>query len=169
MSKKVIFIVLSVFIMIVGIFYMAISNYRSSFKSFEKSGYIIDSRSVSSGNNKSMVYYFDNNEKYKVRYDNNVIFSDVNGDKVDVLQASFIHYNDDSIGVLKKSVIFNFDEINSEIPKYYNIFEDTILEYNNGVYVVDNFGQKLNFKRFIVKIDDKKYLIVGNELKLNLE
>lgn len=169
MSKKVIFIVLSVFIMIVGIFYMAISNYRSSFKSFEKSGYIIDSRSVSSGNNKSMVYYFDNNEKYKVRYDNNVIFSDVNGDKVDVLQASFIHYNDDSIGVLKKSVIFNFDEINSEIPKYYNIFEDTILEYNNGVYVVDNFGQKLNFKRFIVKIDDKKYLIVGNELKLNLD
>ena len=88
MSKKVIFIVLSVFIMIVGIFYMAISNYRSSFKSFEKSGYIIDSRSVSSGNNKSMVYYFDNNEKYKVRYDNNVIFSDVNGDKVDAL--SFI-------------------------------------------------------------------------------
>lgn len=169
MAKKVIFIVLSVFIMIVGVSYMAISNYRSSFKSFEKAGYIIDSRSVSSGNNKSTVYYFDNDEKYKVRYDNNVTFSDVNGDKVGVSQASFIHYNDESIGVLKKAVIFNLDEINSEIPKYYNIFEDTILEYNNGVYVVDNLGQKLKFKRFIVKVDDAKYLIVGNGLKLNLD
>ncbi len=169
MVKKVMFIVLSVLIMIAGISYMAISSYRSSFKSFEKSGYIIDSRSVSSGNKKSTVYYFDNDEKYKVRYDNNVTFSDVNGEKVDVSPASFIHYNDDSIGVLKKAVIFNLEEINSEIPKYYNIFNDTMLEYNKGIYTVDNLGKKLKFKRFIVKVDDTKYLIIADGMKLNLD
>ena len=169
MGKKIFFILLSVLVMIFGITYMAIAHYRDSFKLFEKSGYILDTKSVSSANKKSKIYYFDDKTKYKNRYDNDVVFSDVNGDKVGVDSASFIHYSDDSIGVLKKAVIFNLDEINSEIPKYYNIFEGTILQYSNHVYGVSNLEKKLKFKRFIVKVNDTKYLIVGDNLKLNLD
>ena len=168
MKRKVVFIVLSVLLMIFGISYMAIVHYSSNQKSFKKSGYILDNKSTASSN-KSNVYYFDEDTSYKTRYDNNVVFTDTNGDKVDVVEASFIHYNDDSIGVLKKAVIFNLDEINNEIPKYYNVFQGSILEYSGGVYTVDNLGKPLKFKHFIEKVSDTKFLIVGDNLKINLD
>ena len=166
--KKVIFIVLSVLLVIAGFTYMAFNSYNESKKTFTKSGYILDNKNTATGN-KSTVYYFNDDTSYKSRYDSNVVFNDVNGEKVDVIEASFIHYNDDSVGVLKKSVIFNLEDINKEIPIYYNIFSDTILEYSNGAYYVDNLGNKLKFKKFIVKVNDTKYLIVSNNLKLNLD
>ena len=168
MKRKVVFIVLSVLLMIFGISYMAVIQYNSNQKSFKKSGYILDNKSTSSSN-KSNVYYFDEDTSYKSRYDSNVVFTDTNGDKVDVVEASFIHYNDDSIGTLKKAVIFNLEEINSEIPKYYNIFQGSILEYSGGTYTVDNLGKPLKFKRFIEKVSDTKFLIVGDDLKINLD
>ena len=168
MWRKVFFIVLSVLLMVFGISYMAVVHFRDSQKSFVRAGYILDNKSTSSSN-KSNVYYFDEDTSYKTRYDSNVVFTDTNGDKVDVVEASFIHYNDDSIGVLKKAVILNLEEINAEIPKYYNIFTDTILQYGNGSYSVDNLGKPLKFSSFIVKVSDTKYLIISNDLKLNLD
>ena len=169
MRKKIIFILVSIVFMIIGISYMAISKYQSSMKYFSMPGYVLDNKKTSSGNNKSTVYYFDNNTRYKDRYDDTVVFNDVNGEKVDVSQASFIHYNDDSIGVLKKSVILNLNEINNEIPKYYNIFSNTTLKNNNGTYTVDNLGKTLKFKRFIVKVSNDKYLIVCPKVSLYLD
>ena len=101
---------------------MAISKYQSSMKRFEKAGYILSSKKNTLSENKSNAYFFNNDTKYKNRYDETVIFADVNGEKIDVPEASFIHYNDNSIGVLKKAAILNLDEIVNQIPKYYNIF-----------------------------------------------
>lgn len=168
MRRKVIFIVLSVLLMITGITYMAINSYKNSIKSFSKAGYILDNKTSMTGN-KSTVYYFNENANYKNRYDNNVVFNDVNGVKVNVDEASFIHYNDDSIGVLKKSVILDLNQVNSESPIYYNIFQNSILEYSNGKYYVDNLGKKMKFDNFIVKVSDTKYLIISKDIALNLE
>lgn len=168
MRRKVIFIVLSVLLMITGITYMAINSYKNSIKSFTKAGYILDNKTSMTGN-KSTVYYFNENANYKNRYDNNVVFNDVNGVKVNVDEASFIHYNDDSIGVLKKSVILDLNQVNSESPIYYNIFQNSILEYSNGKYYVDNLGKKMKFDNFIVKVSDTKYLIISKDITLNLE
>ena len=152
MSKKIIFIICSIVIMIFGITYMGIKKYQSSMKTFSKAGYIIDVNKTTEGNEKSTVYYFNNETKYKNRYDEKIIFDDVNGQKVGVSQASFIHYDDKSIGVLKKSVILNLNEIEEQIPKYYNIFSNAILQKNKDSYSVDNLGKPLTFKKFIIKV-----------------
>lgn len=169
MKKKIFFIAISVLIMIFGISYMAINHYLASQKSFEKAGYILSSKDNSSSN-KSTAYYFSDNTKYKNRFDDTVTFNDVNGDKVNVDESSFIHYNDESIGVLKKAVIFNLEQIDSEIPIYYNIFENTILKYNsNRTYSVDNLGKRLIFQNFIVKVSDNKFLIIGDKMQVDLD
>ena len=169
MSKKIIFIICSIVIMIFGITYMGIKKYQSSMKTFSKSGYIIDVNKTTEGNNKSTVYYFNNETKYKNRYDEKVIFDDVNGQKVGVSQASFIHYDDESIGVLKKSVILNLNEIEEQIPKYYNIFSNAILQKSKDSYNIDNLGKTLSFKKFIIKVNNEKYLIVSPTITAYLD
>ena len=169
MKKKIVFILFSVLLMTSIISYMAISKYQSSMKHFEKAGYILSSKKNTLSENKSNAYFFNNDTKYKNRYDETVIFADVNGEKIDVPEASFIHYNDNSIGVLKKAAILNLDEIVNQIPKYYNIFSNTNLQYYNNSYNANNLGKTISFKRFIVKISDKKYLIVSPNLTVYLD
>lgn len=168
MKKNILFIITSVLIITLSVLYMAINRYQNALKHFNKAGYIIADKNTASGN-KSKIYQFTNNTKYKTKYNDNISFSDVNGDKIDISNASFIHYNDDSIGVLKKSVILNLDDLYTQIPKYYNIFDNSMLVYNNGSYDIDNLGKKLKFKRFIVKINDNKYLIVSPNLDVYLD
>ena len=168
--KKVIFIVLSIFIMLSATVYMAITITRNSLKTFTKSGYILSSEKLSGNKqNKTEKYYFTADTNYKNSYDETINFKDNNGDKVKVSQASFIHYMDDSISLLKKGVIFNLLELNSEIPKYYNLFEGTVLENVKGTYYVDNLGKKLKFKKFIVRISETKYLVVSDSIFLKLD
>jgi hypothetical protein len=149
---------------------MGIRISNSSQKSFTKSGYILNSETLSSNtsDDSTVKYYFDEGVNYKNSYDG-IEFKDTNGDKVKVDEASFVHYSDDSISLLKKGVIFNLDELNSEVPKYYNLFEGTVLENSNSVYYVDNLGKKLKFKRFIIRISDSKYLIVSDSIKLKID
>lgn len=167
MKKKIIFIYLSVFLMISATIFMALKVYNSSLKTFTKAGYIL-STDVNSSDKKSVRYYFSSNTNYKSNYQENVLFKDTNGKSVSVSSSSFVHYNDDAVSLLKKGVILNLDEINSKVPKYYNVFEGTILEKSNGTYFVDNLGKQLKFKNFIVKISENKYMIVSDNIKLKL-
>ena len=108
-------------------------------------------------------------KNYKNSFDDTVEFKDTNGEKVKVNETSFVHYSDESISLLKKGVILNLAEVNNEIPKYYNLFEGTVLEYVNGVYYVDNLGKQLKFQAFIVRVSDNKYLLVHDDIKLRFD
>ena len=174
MKKKMFFIVVSVLLMIGATIYMAINVQQNSLKSFTRAGYILNTTSASSNekntdDNETIKYYFSDNTSYKNSFDNNVEFKDTNGKKVKVSEASFIHYDDDSIGLLKKGVILNLEDINDKVPIYYNLFEGTILEYNGGTYYVDNLGKQLKFKQFIVRVSENKYLLVSDNIKLKLD
>ena len=171
MKKKIIFIMVSVLLMIGALVYTGITFYSASQKSFTKAGYILNAEkgSGNTSDSKSVKYYFNENTNYKNSFDNTIEFKDTNGDKVKVDEASFVHYNDDSISLLKKGVILNLAEINSEIPKYYNLFEGTVLEYVNDTYYVDNLGKQLKFKAFIVRVSDNKYLLVHDDIKLRFD
>lgn len=171
MKKKIVFIVVSVLIMIGALVYTGITFYNASQKSFTKAGYIlnVEKQSGNTSDSKSVKYYFNENTNYKNSFDDTIEFEDTNGDKVKVDTASFVHYNDESISLLKKGVILNLAEINSEIPKYYNLFEGTVLEYVNGIYYVDNLGKQLKFKSFIVRVSDNKYLLVSDDIKLRFD
>lgn len=171
MKRKIVFIVLSVLLMLGVTVYMGIRISESSQKTFSKSGYILNSEKLTGQETegKTIKYYFNENSGYKKGLDETIEFKDTNGDEVRVSEASFVHYNDESISLLKKGVIFNLAEINNEVPKYYNLFEGTILEKVDSTYYVDNLGKKLKFKSFIVRISDTKYLIVSNDINLHLD
>ncbi len=171
MIKKIIFIMVSVLAMIGALIYTGITFYSASQKTFVKAGYILNAEK-GSGNTtegKSVKYYFSENTNYKNSFDDTVEFKDTNGEKVKVNETSFVHYSDESISLLKKGVILNLAEVNNEIPKYYNLFEGTVLEYVNGVYYVDNLGKQLKFQAFIVRVSDNKYLLVHDDIKLRFD
>ena len=171
MKKKLIFIIFSVLLVMIAMVYMAIHINNSQQKAFSKAGYILNNETASSNktDNKTVKYYFNENESYKNSLDETIEFQDTNGNKVKVNESSFVHYNDESISLLKKGVILNLEELNSEVPKYYNLFEGTVLENVNSTYYVDNLGKKIKFKKFIVRVSDNKYLLVSDSIKLNLE
>ena len=176
MKKKMFFIIVSVLAMIGATVYMGINLQKQSQKTFTKSGYILDSN-TSSGNEKdadkkdsgATKYYFGKDTAYKNSVDTTVEFKDSNGKSVKVPEASFIHYDDDSIGLLKKGVVLNLEDIKNTIPIYYNLYEGTILQYANGSYLVDNLGKELKFTQFIVRVSDNKYLLVSDNIKIQLD
>ena len=173
MKRKMFFIIVSVLLMLAVTVYMGINLQKGSQKSFTKAGYILNT-TVESGNEKdqdegAVKYYFSDNTVYKNSLNETVEFKDTNGKKVKVSEASFIHYEDDSIGLLKKGVILNLENINTSVPIYYNLFEGTVLQYNNGTYSVDNLGKTLKFNKFICRVSDNKYLLVDDDIKLKLD
>lgn len=176
MKKKMFFIIVSVLAMISVTIYMGINLQKQSQKTFTKGGYILDSNTTSSANEKeadkdkgATKYYFGKDTAYKNSVDTTVEFKDTNGKSVKVPEASFIHYDDDSIGLLKKGVVLNLEDIKNTIPIYYNLYEGTILQYGNGSYVVDNLGKELKFSQFIVRVSDNKYLLVSDNIKVQLD
>lgn len=165
MKYKIAFIILSITLMIGTVLYIAYDRDSKQYKVFNKDGYILSyANSVSA--NSSVKYYFNAGVKYKNKYPSNIVFSDIDGNEVAVENNNILHYLDGSISLLKKSVIINTDELNSETLKYYNIFEEKIMEHSNGTYYVTNAGKKISFTNFIIKVSDDKYLLVSKDLKL---
>ena len=158
------FLILFVGVLLVGgITYLGIRYTSNSQKTFYSEGYIL---SFNKSNSKSTRYNFSNDTNYKISYDNEISFLDVLDDNVRVPNTSFVHYNDGSISLLKKGVILNLDELSKANPKYYNLFQDDVLKFSNNTYYIDNLGKTLKFKRFIIKTDDDRYIIVGDGIKL---
>lgn len=169
MKRKILFIVISVSIMIGAIFYISFYINKQSYKSFYKNGYILtSSNDINYKKDDTVKFYFEAEAKYKIKYPEKIVFSDIDGNKIIADNDAFIHYLDGSISVLKKGVIMDLNNINSEFLKYYNIFDDTLLENNNSSYSVDNLGKKIKFSNFILKTSDNKYLIVSEKLKLKI-
>ena len=165
MKYKIAFIILSITLMIGTVLYLAYDRNSKQYKVFNKDGYILNYNNTLNSK-ASIKYYFDLGKKYKHKYPSNIIFSDIDNNEVTVANNNILHYLDGSISLLKKSVIINTDELNNDTLKYYNIFEEKIMEYSNGVYSVTNSGHKINFTNFIIKISDNKYLLVSKNLKL---
>lgn len=170
MKKKIILIIIPVLVMIGVTVYTGIQVASSTKKTFEKAGYILNAEkgSANTTESKSVKYYFNENTEYKTKYDNTIEFKDSNGDKVKVDEASFVHYNDESVSLLKKGVILDLNEVSSAVPKYYNLFEGTMLGYANNAYYVDNLGKQLKFESFIVRVSDNKFLLVSDGIKLSV-
>lgn len=166
MKYKVIFIVVSVILMIGIVIYIALDKENKLYKIFPKDGYILTS---SKSTNSSIKYYFNAGSKYKAKYPSNIVFTDIDNKEIISDDTGIVHYSDKSISVLKKSVIIDTDDLDTETLKYYNIFDETILENNNGNYTINNAGKKIIIDNFIIKVSDNKYLLVSNDLKLFYE
>lgn len=101
MKYKLGFIVLSITIMIGAVLFIAHNRQNQLFKTFIKDGYVLSFNNKSTTNS-SVKYYFKNGTKYKSKYSEKIIFTDIDGNEVNVDNNNILHYLDGSISFLKK-------------------------------------------------------------------
>lgn len=160
MKQRVQVIIITVFviIMLVTSFVFAINHKNKNLNYFSDSGYIISSLGKEEIDNVNKLY-FKQNTAYKSNSDNGYIFSNSDGEKVEIPQESFVHYSNGSIMSLKKGVAIDLNEIDSKIIKYYNIFEGSVLNKETNLYKINNLDETITFSKLMYKISDNKYLI----------
>lgn len=163
MIKKAFFIVVPIIFVTVLIFLFGINTYNSKYEVFQSDGHIIAKNSKST----TEKVFFDTDTKYKT-VDDNVYITAKDKDTITVPTESFIHYADGSISTFSKAVVLDLDDLNKEIFKYYNIFPETIFVKNGKNYSVNYLEKKLNFSNFLLKINNDKYMIIGQKMTLKI-
>ena len=141
----------------------ALTLYKDNSKTFASEGYIIET--TTKANKK---YYFNGNTKYKSNVDKKISFSDTNSKEVLVDPASFVHYLNGNITFLQRGAIVNLADIKSPMVPYYNITSDTTVVKENDNYSVTSNNKKINIDNFVGRINDKKYIIAGNNISLKI-
>ena len=163
MFKKVITIVIPIIAVIAAIFVFGLKVYEDSFDKFQYDGYVI-------GNiegKENTKYYFTKDNKYKVNTTKNEVeFSNTDEQEVIVPDASFVHYADGSISTFKKAVVLNMENVKSDSLQFYNVYNGSVFTKTSNGYQIKNLDKKLEFKNFIVKISDTKYMLVGDKLTI---
>ena len=164
MSDKSFWIILSISVIsLVALTIGVILLTRQNAKEFYSAGYIIDSTAT-----KSDKYYFDNETVYKENVFDEYVFKDVDNNEVSTSKENFIHYLDNSLSFMKNGVILDLDNFNENIVPYYNITDKSIVKYNNGSYYVETADKTLVFGNFLGRINDNKYIVVGNDISVKL-
>lgn len=148
-------------IVVAFLFVNWLGKYDNNYSVFVYDGHVL---SYASGNTNNQ-YNFDANEKYRLVNDT-IKFTDNSDVEREIKIDNFIHYESGSISVFKKAVLLDFDDLDRDIYRYYNIFKDQILTKNNNKYEIDYINGKLSFKNFIVKINENKYIIIGEKIEL---
>ena len=167
-SKTLLTILLAITV-IAAIAVPAISIYKYNLNAdqFVDDGYMLLASSEKDSESINTQYYFNVGEKYRKTYDNNVTFSDINGNKVTAESENFVHYNSGSMNGLAESVILDTDNVDADgQTSYYSIPEHTMLEKSGKRYVVNNAGNNINFSNFLWKISTDRYMVVSPTIKL---
>ena len=133
---------------------------KDSSLAFIQDGYIITSNSER--------YYFKSGTTYKENLEHKYAFSDDNKKDVTVDMASFIHYNDKSIGFMQNGAIMDLMSANKSIVPYYNITNKSTISYKDGNYVINTATKSLGFEDILGRISDNKYIVAGKNLTLKL-
>ena len=162
MKKYIIIIMLIGIILGVILFYNTMKIEQKNTREFADSGYIlqnIDTKNVER-------YYFNSNEKYKTKYGQNITFNDTDGEQTTINKNNFIHYSDGSISSFTNGVILDLSQIDKDPIQYYNISAGSILKKSNEYYSIENLDQTLKFTDIIWKIENNKYIILSNNIRL---
>ena len=163
MLKKSLFIIIPIVLIIGLIFGYGIKSYNSKYVTFQADGHFIAKNSKSS----TKKYFFDTNSKYKAS-DDEVVVTDKKNEIVTIPATTFIHYTDGSVSTFSKTVVLDLNDMNKENYTYYNVFPNTIFVKNGNSYSVNYLDKKLKFSNFLLKINDEKFMIVGQKIKLTI-
>ena len=163
LDSKFLFILgLSILVLIglgIGTFYL----FDNSDSTFIKSGYVINPLS-----SKVEKYFFEEETSYRENLSSMIEFKDIDDNNVTILKDSFLHYNDGSMSFLKNGAILDLNSINGkEAVAFYNITNESIIEKKDDKYIIKTSQNDINFKNFMGRINDDKYIVAGNlELKI---
>lgn len=162
MKNYVTFITLIGLILSSFIIYNILNVKQERSQEFISDGYILQ---ASSQDNVER-YYFSQSTKYENKYNEKVIFKDTTGEKITAEHNNFIHYTDGSISSFQNGVIINLNELDKEPILYYNIAKNKVLKKSGDVFLISHLNGKLEFENFIWKIQNNKYLIYSDNMKV---
>ena len=155
-SKFLFIVALSLIVLIIlgiGAFYL----FDDSDAVFVKDGYVLNPLSA-----KSEKYFFDEATSYKENLSSMIEFKDTDNIDVTILKDSFLHYTDGSLSFLKNGAILNLDSIDgTKAVEFYNITNKSLIEKRSKEYVIESKNGNIDFKNFIGRISDNKYIVVG--------
>ncbi|MFI3307239.1 MAG: hypothetical protein R3Y21_01600 [Mycoplasmatota bacterium] len=159
----------SIFIIALFVFglfiYSAIEQRQNAYSNFYSDGYILSN--LQSANNSVEKYFFTDDSQYKTSNEQ-IEFSDSDGNTAYVSTENFLHYSDGSISAFKNGVLVSLDQNSTETIIYYNIFANSILQSTTSGYQISNLESVLEFNSLIWKISSTKYLIVDDNISLGL-
>ena len=147
---------------------MSINKINTKSKEFINDGYMLVANKKSDNlENLNTQYFFSSGSKYQKTFDNQISFTDINGNKVTTDVNNFLHFNDGSLNGLSSSVLLNTDDVTSvDQISYYSISEDSILQKSGNNYIVSNAGNNITLSNFVWKESDQLYMAVSDEIKL---
>lgn len=111
---------------------------------------------------------FDADSSYRYRFPDTVQFTDVDGNKTSVDQASFVHYDDDSIASFVKTVFVDLDHVSDEVIYYYDLPARRSMEFKGGSWRLDNGGSELAFSHVLLKLDESHYLVLSDDITFSV-
>lgn len=145
----------------------ALNNINAESYKFEKDGYALYSNK--SNNFKTKVYTFKSGTDYNYKkLNDNITFNSDDGNaKID--ESTVIHYADKSLLVLKNVVGLDLSTINQDIIFYYNIYKNNTIKKSSDGYEIETYNKdKINFKDLLLRINESKYLFLGDNIRLTL-
>lgn len=163
LSGKFLFIMASslslLIVLAIGAYYL----FDETDSKFVKSGYILNPLSEVSEK-----CFFNEDVGYHKNLSSMIEFKDVDNKKVSVLADSFLHYDDESLSFLKNGALLDLNSIDgTDAVKFYNITSASIVEKKDDGYVISNKSGDIVIDNFIGRINDSKYIVVGNlQLKI---
>ncbi len=160
MKKYIIFFISIGLLLIASLVYFTVNIEESKKIAFSESGYIL------SGSNER--HYFVQDETYSSTYNNSITFNDTEGEKVTVKNDSFIHYSSGNIMALQSGVLLDLNNIDSNPILYYNVGQNKEIRKASNRYVVKNLEKEISFEYAIWKISANKYIVLGNNIKIEL-
>lgn len=169
MKKYVIAIILIGIIIGSFMIYRTLEVQKDNIKTFDDSGYILQSSTSSVQGTNIDRYYFMKDEKYEKKYNEKVIFNDTDGEEVKTELQNFIHYSNGDISAFCNGVLLNLADLDKNPITYYNISANRKLEKNGNTYSIKNLNETLEFEQLIWKISNNKYIIISNNIQIFLE
>lgn len=156
------FVVVIVGLIIYGILIVR-KNANSSVSTFTNDGYALY---LAPNSIKASISPFKNGNKYAYKKYGNKVSISSNDGNVTIDDDSVIHYQNGNLIVLKNTVGLDLDTLNDELILYYNLFKNTEIkrDQNNGYYV-EGVDKKINYKKLLLRINDNKYLLAGNNVR----
>ena len=159
--KKYIIFFLSIIVLLGTILvYNTVNVKKQKELNFSESGYIL--------NNLSDRYYFYEDETYTKSYDGKIVFNDTEGEKITIEKENFVHYTSGNTEALKESVLLDLNNIDLNPIVYYNINANKEIKKTSDRYTIKNLKSDIQFDKAIWKISDNKYLILAENIKINL-
>ena len=147
--------------------YIVRRNANLSVNTFTFDGYAIY---LSPNSIKAEVVPFKNGKQYAFKKYGNKISVESNEGDVFVEENAVIHYQNGNFVVLKNVVGLDLDKIDDEVILYYNLFKNTEVKHNKTTndYYVEGVDQKTTFNKMLIRIEENKYLLAGDNIRVIL-